>query len=48
MLLKNRIDAGGRLAENLKHYQNTDAIVFAIPRGGISVVIEVVKKLGNH
>jgi predicted phosphoribosyltransferase len=46
-LFQNRIDAGRRLAENLKHYQNSDAIVFAIPRGGIPVAVEVAKKLGS-
>lgn len=44
---RDRIDAGRLLAENLKGYQNSDAIVFAIPRGGIPVAIEVAKKLGS-
>lgn len=44
---RDRIHAGRRLAESLKHYQNADALVFAIPRGGIPVAIEVAKKLGS-
>jgi putative phosphoribosyl transferase len=43
---QDREDAGQRLAENLIHYEADEAIVFAIPRGGIPVAIEVAKKLG--
>ena len=43
---RNRIDAGRVLAEHLKHYKSGDAVVFAIPRGGIPVAVEVAKKLG--
>lgn len=44
---KNRIDAGRQLAESLEHDQGSLAVVFAIPRGGIPVAIEVAKKLGS-
>ena len=44
---RNRVDAGKLLAEDLGHYQGDDAIVFAIPRGGIPVAVEVAKKLGR-
>jgi predicted phosphoribosyltransferase len=44
---KNRIDAGRQLAESLEHDQDSLAVVFAIPRGGIPVAIEVAKKLGS-
>jgi predicted phosphoribosyltransferase len=44
---RNRSDAGRILAESLKHYQGSDVMVFAIPRGGIPVAVEVAKKLGS-
>ncbi|MDP1992158.1 MAG: phosphoribosyltransferase family protein [Syntrophales bacterium] len=44
---QNRSDAGRILAESLKHYQGSDVLVFAIPRGGIPVAVEVAKKLGS-
>ncbi len=43
---RNRIDAGRVLAGYLKQYKASDAIVYAIPRGGVPVAIEVAKKLG--
>ncbi len=46
-LFKNRIDAGRQLAESLEHDQGSLAVVFAIPRGGIPVTIEVAEKLGS-
>lgn len=44
---RNRSDAGRILAESLTHYQGSDVLVFAIPRGGIPVAVEVAKKLGS-
>src|SRR5512140_260714 len=43
---RNRIDAGRVLAGHLKQYKASDAIVYAVPRGGVPVAIEVAKKLG--
>ncbi len=43
---RDRVDAGRVLAGHLKRYKPGDAIVFAIPRGGIPVAVEVAKKLG--
>ncbi len=43
---RNRVDAGRVLAGHLKQYKAGDAIVYAIPRGGIPVAVEVAKKLG--
>ena len=40
-MFKDRRDAGRRLAEALKEYENTDGIVLAIPRGGVVVADEV-------
>ncbi len=41
-----RTDAGGRLAEILRGYQGTEAVLFAIPRGGVPVASVVAIKLG--
>ena len=43
---RNRADAGRRLAENLGQYRNEEVVVFAIPRGGVPVAVEVAKELG--
>jgi putative phosphoribosyl transferase len=42
---RNRMDAGRRLAKDLKRYRGRNAVVFAIPRGGIPVAIEVAMAL---
>ena len=44
-LFKNRIHAGKLLAFQLKSYKKSDAIVLAIPRGGIPVAYAVAQKL---
>lgn len=36
-----RTDAGHRLAGNLMHYRGPDTIVWAIPRGGVPVAVEI-------
>ena len=41
-----RTDAGKRLTEKLENYQGTDAVVFAIPRGGVPVASAVAIRLG--
>lgn len=42
----NRRDAGQKLAQQLTDYRNnSDAIVLALPRGGVPVAYEVAKKL---
>jgi len=40
-----RADAGRRLAERLLEYENKDAVVLAIPRGGLPVGFEVARRL---
>jgi len=45
---RDRIDAGQRLAKNLGHYKSAQVIVFAIPRGGVPVAVEVAKQLGSR
>jgi predicted phosphoribosyltransferase len=43
---RDRIDAGRKLAQSLEQERGGDAIVFAIPRGGIPVAVEVAGTLG--
>lgn len=43
---RDRVDAGRVLAGHLKQYKPGAAVVFAVPRGGIPVAVEVAKKLG--
>ncbi len=45
-LFRNRQDAGRRLAETLHAYAGSDAIVLALPRGGVPVAAEVATRLG--
>jgi predicted phosphoribosyltransferase len=47
MLFRDRVDAGQRLAERLRHYAGLDdVIVLALPRGGVPVAAEVARALG--
>ncbi len=43
MIFKNRADAGDKLAEKLKHYENT--VILAIPRGGVETALPIAIKL---
>lgn len=45
-LFRDRSDAGRRLAERLEKYRSTDAVVLAIPRGGVPVGLVVSSRLG--
>src|SRR5947199_8501654 len=46
MLYHNRIDAGRKLASKLLHYRDdTEAIVLALPRGGVPVGFEIARAL---
>lgn len=40
-MFKDRSDAGRRLAQKLGHYRNQDALVLALPRGGVAVAREI-------
>ncbi|NLO89773.1 MAG: phosphoribosyltransferase [Clostridia bacterium] len=40
-----RQDAGKRLAEELKEFENSNAVVVAVPRGGVAVAEPVAEKL---
>lgn len=44
-MFKNRSDAGEKLAERLRQYKNSNAIVLALPRGGVVVGYEVARLL---
>jgi len=46
MLFKNRVDAGRRLAEALSKHKGEDAVVYALPRGGVILGYEVASHLG--
>jgi len=45
-LFKDRVEAGKRLAGELLDYRGKDAIVLAIPRGGVVVAHQIAQKLG--
>lgn len=45
MVFADRAQAGKLLAEALKKYVNKNAVIYALPRGGIVVACEVAKKL---
>ena len=47
MIFIDRQDAGLKLAKALEKYKGEDAIVFALPRGGVILGYEIAKKLGT-
>lgn len=44
-MFKDRVEAGKKLAEALSLYKGEDAIIYALPRGGVVVGFEVAKAL---
>ncbi len=46
-MFEDRKDAGKKLARALERYRNSDALVLAIPRGGVEVGYEVARHLGT-
>lgn len=44
-MLRDRTDAGDRLAERLSEYRATDAVVLALPRGGVPVAARIARRL---
>ncbi len=42
---RDRVDAGRKLAGLLGKYKNQNAVVYALPRGGVPVAIEVARVL---
>jgi len=45
MIFQDRTEAGKKLAVSLEGYRDTDAVVYALPRGGVAVGIEVATHL---
>ena len=45
MTFNDRCEAGRKLAEALRHYRGKDAVVLALPRGGVPVAAEVAASL---
>lgn len=45
MIFKNRIVAGQQLAKSLKGFEDVDAIIIALPRGGVVLAAEVARQL---
>jgi putative phosphoribosyl transferase len=44
-MFKNRIQAGKALARELKEFKNSNAVVLAIPKGGVPVGYEIAREL---
>jgi len=44
-VFQNRSDAGRQLAEALKRYEGKDTVVYALPRGGVVVAVEIARRL---
>lgn len=45
-MFRDRVDAGRQLADRLASYRGEDAIVLALPRGGVVIGAEVARALG--
>lgn len=45
-MFDDRIDAGRQLSKELERFKDANAIVLAVPRGGVAVAYETIKKYG--
>jgi putative phosphoribosyl transferase len=48
MIFRNRAEAGKQLAEKLAGFTEKDALVLAIPRGGVVIAAEIARMLNLH
>jgi len=46
MHFRDRTDAGKKLAQALRRHRNQDGVVYALPRGGVVLGVEVARDLG--
>jgi predicted phosphoribosyltransferase len=47
MIFKDRIEAGQKLADKLAQYKGKEAIIYALPRGGVVLGKEIKEKIGG-
>ena len=45
MRFKDRREAGQKLADALEQYKGRDVVIYALPRGGVTLGVEVAKRL---
>jgi len=46
MMFLNRIDAGEKLTDSLEKFKDEDVIILAVPRGGLQIAYDTVKRFG--
>jgi predicted phosphoribosyltransferase len=45
LLFTNRTEAGKQLAQELKHYRGKPGVIFPLPRGGVTLGVELARML---
>jgi putative phosphoribosyl transferase len=45
LIFKDRLDAGGRIADKLTEYEGTEALILAVPSGGVPIGYAIARKL---
>ncbi|HBC92769.1 MAG TPA: phosphoribosyltransferase, partial [Pelotomaculum sp.] len=48
MIFRNRAEAGRQLADKLAGFTERDALILAIPRGGVVIAAEIARMLNLH
>lgn len=46
MMFLDRKDAGEKLTNSLEKFKDEDVIVFAVPRGGLAIAYDTIKRFG--